>query len=131
MNQKSDNAYKSIGEVAKELNLINQKSGKLNTHTIRYWEKEFKEIKPKKINNRRYYTMKQVEVVKIIKFLLKNKGMTILGVKKLLNKKTNKLDYDNFHSLKADYHKVNLKNKSKLILEKINKIKIYGKKDTS
>ncbi len=121
----------NISDLSKILDFVDPVTKKPQNHILRYWEKEFKEIKPKKINNRRYYTMKQVEVVKIIKFLLKNKGMTILGVKKLLNKKTNKLDYDNFHSLKADYHKVNLKNKSKLILEKINKIKIYGKKDTS
>ena len=43
--QKFDDAYKSIGEVAQDLNLINPKTGKLNTHTIRFWEKEFKEIK--------------------------------------------------------------------------------------
>ena len=47
MKQKLDDAYKSIGEVAKDLNLINPKTGKLNTHTIRFWEKEFKQIKPK------------------------------------------------------------------------------------
>ncbi len=121
----------NISDLSKILDFVDPVTKKPQNHILRYWEKEFKEIKPKKINNRRYYTIKQVEVVKIIKFLLKNNGMTILGVKKLLNKKTNKLDYDNFHSLKADYHKVNLKNKSKLILEKINKIKIYGKKDTS
>ena len=121
----------NISDLSKILDFVDPVTKKPQNHILRYWEKEFKEIKPTKINNRRYYTIKQVEVVKIIKFLLKNNGMTILGVKKLLNKKTNKLDYDNFHSLKADYHKVNLKNKSKLILEKINKIKIYGKKDTS
>ena len=121
----------NISEVSKILELVDPSTKKPQNHILRYWEKEFKEIRPKKINNRRYYSIKQVEVVKIIKFLLKNNGMTILGVKKLLNKKTNKLDYDNFHSLKADYHKVNLKYKSKLILEKINKIKFYGKKDTS
>tara|TARA_B100001057_G_scaffold182407_1_gene183129 strand:- start:395 stop:775 length:381 start_codon:yes stop_codon:yes gene_type:complete len=121
----------NISDLSKILDFVDPVTKKPQNHILRYWEKEFKEIKPKKINNRRYYTIKQVEVVKIIKFLLKNNGMTILGVKRLLNKKTNKLDYDNFHSLKADYHKVNLKYKSKLILEKINKIKFYGKKDTS
>ena len=121
----------NISDLSKILDFVDPVTKKPQNHILRYWEKEFKEIRPKKINNRRYYSIKQVEVVKIIKFLLKNNGMTILGVKKLLNKKANKLDYDKFHSLKADYHKVNLKNKSKLILEKINKIKFYGKKDTS
>ena len=47
MIHKSTDAYKSIGEVAKILDLVNTKKGTLNTHTIRYWEKEFKQIKPK------------------------------------------------------------------------------------
>ena len=56
MKHKSDKVYKTIGEVAKDLNLINPKTGKLNTHTIRFWEKEFKQIKPKILTgNRRYY----------------------------------------------------------------------------
>ena len=45
-NNKSNEAYKTIGEVAKELNLVDNKTGSLQTHTIRYWETQFKEIKP-------------------------------------------------------------------------------------
>ena len=73
MNYKNDNAYKSIGEVAKILNLVNKKTGKLNTHTIRFWEKEFKQIKPKIFSGkRRYYDKKTVEVlIKIKKESLK------------------------------------------------------------
>ena len=52
---KSDEAYKSIGEVAKILNLVNKKNGSLNTHTIRFWEKEFKIIKPRVLTGRRRY----------------------------------------------------------------------------
>ena len=75
--------YKSIGEVAEILNLVNKKTGKLSTYTIRFWEKEFKEIKPYIFaGNRRYYDNKSIEIIKKIKFLLKNKGMTIKGVKK-------------------------------------------------
>ena len=78
--------YKTIGEVAKILGLVNNKSGKLSTHTIRFWEKQFKQIKPKVLNgNRRYYNYKNIELLKKIKFLLKEQGMTINGVKKLLN----------------------------------------------
>ena len=100
-------------------------------HILRYWEKEFKVIKPKKINNRRYYSSKQVETIKIINDLLKNKGMTLSGVKKMINFKINKLDDINVHSLKADYYKNTLKTKSKLLLEKIRKLKKYGKKNSS
>ena len=75
MKQKTEDAYKSIGEVAKDLNLINQKTGKLNTHTIRFWEKEFKQIKPKIFaGKRRYYDQKSIELLKKIRFLLKEKG---------------------------------------------------------
>ena len=95
----------NISELSKILNLINPDNKKPLNHVIRFWEKEFKEIKPKIINNRRYYSPKQVEIVKLIKFLLKTKGMTITGVKNVLNSKINKLDdYDSF-SLKADYYK--------------------------
>ena len=84
--KKSDDAYKSIGEVAKILNLINKKNGFPNTHTIRFWEKEFKNIKPRILTGRRrYYDNSTIETLRKIKFLLKNQGMTIKGVKKLLN----------------------------------------------
>ncbi len=87
--KKSDDAYKSIGEVAKILNLINKKNGSLNTHTIRFWEKEFKSIKPRILTGRRrYYDTSTIETLKKIKFLLKNQGMTIKGVKKVLNTST-------------------------------------------
>jgi DNA-binding transcriptional MerR regulator len=87
--KKSDEAYKSIVEVAKILNLINKKNGSLNTHTIRFWEKEFKSIKPRILTGRRrYYDNLTIENLKKIKFLLKNQGMTIKGVKKILSEST-------------------------------------------
>ena len=64
----------------------------------------------------------------MIKFLLKNKGLTILGVKKLMDSNVNKLDDYNNHSLKTVYYKNNLKLKSKKLLDKLKKIKNYGKK---
>ena len=83
---KSNDSYKSIGEVAKILNLVNKKKGSLNTHTIRFWEKEFNNIKPKIFaGKRRYYDNKSIEVLKKIKFLLKNQGLTIKGAKKALS----------------------------------------------
>ena len=121
----------NISELSKILGLINHSTNKPQNHILRYWEKEFKQIKPKKINNRRYYSIEQVEIIKLIKFLLKNKGMTVSGVKNLINNNLNKLDVDNLHSLKADYYKFDLKTKSKRILEKIKSIKRYGKKNSS
>ena len=87
--KKFDGAYKSIGEVAKILNLVNEKNGSLNTHTLRFWEKEFKNINPKIFaGRRRYYDKSSIELLKKIKFLLKDQGMTIKGVKKALNSST-------------------------------------------
>ena len=85
MKKKAD-AYKTIGEVAKLVGLINKKKGTLSTHTIRFWQKKFNQIKPKILSGkRRYYTNKDIRTIKLIKFLLKEKGMTIKGVKGLLN----------------------------------------------
>ena len=120
----------NISKMSKILNLVDPITKKPSNHTLRYWEKHFAVIKPKKINNRRYYSSKQVEIIKMIKFLLKNKEMTISGVKTLLNNKIN-LDEIKSHSLKNDYYKSTLMLKSKNILEKLKKIKAYGKKNTS
>ena len=120
-----------ISDLSKILGLVNVKTNKPLNHILRFWEKEFKVIKPKKINNQRYYTTKQVEIIKMIKFLLKNKGLAISGVKNFLSTKTNKLDDTDRLSLKAEYYKNSLKGKSKSLLDKINKIKRYGKKNSS
>ena len=82
--KKNFKAYKTIGEVA-ELLELNIGGDKKNTHTIRYWESEFKQIKPIIINKRRHYDNRSIDLLKKIKFLLKDKGMTISGVKKQLN----------------------------------------------
>ena len=117
---KSFNAYKTIGEVAKILTL-NSKGGKpIPTHTIRFWEKEFKQIKPKILNGkRRYYDNKNIELLKKVHFLLKEQGMTIKGVKKILNNEPLKLDEISNQSIKAE----NLKNKLLKISKILKKIK--------
>ena len=92
-NIKKNRKYKTIGEVAKILNLLNKKKGSLSTHTIRFWEKEFKQVKPKVFTgNRRYYDEKCINLLKKIKFLLKDKGMTLNGVKKVLNSENSDID---------------------------------------
>ena len=114
---KSNDAYKSIGEVARTLNLINKKDGSLSTHTIRYWEKEFKNIKPKILTGRRrYYDERSIETLKKIKFLLKNKGMTIKGAKMAL-KKSDSFDLDD-----SSNKSINVKEKSLILKSKVNKI---------
>ena len=107
MSQKHSNAYKTIGEVAKDLKLINPKTGKINTHTIRYWEKEFKQIKPKIFaGKRRYYDQKSIETLKKIRFLLKEKGFTINGVKKFL------IDESSFNLDESFNRSINTPNKN-------------------
>jgi DNA-binding transcriptional MerR regulator len=117
----------NISQLANLLNLVNSKTKKPSNYILRYWEKEFKQIKPVILKNRRYYSEKQIDIVKLIKFLLKDKGMTINGVKNILRSDINSLDDYNSYSLKADYLKENIKVKSKTILEKIKKLK-NGKK---
>ncbi len=118
---KFNEAYKTIGEVVKILKLETNKKGILPTHTIRFWEKQFKQIKPKIFNsNRRYYDENNINLLKKVKFLLKDKGMTINGVKKILNS-TESLELDEIanQSIRAE----NLKTKLINISKKIKKLK--------
>jgi len=126
---KTYNAYKTIGEVAKDLNLIDKKTGLLQTYTIRYWETQFKQIKPTvRAGNRRYYSENDFKIIKLIKFLLKEKGLTIIGVKKILNE-TNIDTLDESLSLgifKKNLNNTNdIKNKLKMISKKINELKKF------
>jgi len=130
-NKKNRSAYKTIGEVAKELGLVDKKNGSLKTHTLRYWESEFKQIKPSiRAGNRRYYSEKDLRIIKKIQTLLKERGLTIKGVKKLLNKpKIDALDENNNLGIfkennfnKTEIIKNKLKNISKIITE-LKKIK--------
>ena len=118
-NNKSETAYKTIGEGTKELGLINQKTGRIQTHTIRYWETQFKQIKPIiRAGKRRYYSTKVFKIIKYIKFLLREKGLTINGAKKILNiAKTHSLDDD----MNIGINKTDL-DRTKVIKNKINNI---------
>ena len=118
---KSEEAYKTIGEVVRILGLKSKKGQSLPTHTIRYWEKEFKQIQPKILNgNRRYYDKKNIDLIKKVHFLLKEQGMTINGVKKILNNKDSlKLDEIQNNSIKGS----KLKNKLVKISNLLKKIK--------
>ena len=124
---KIDKLYKTISEVAEILNLIDIKTGKLSTHTIRYWEKEFKQIKPKIFSgNRRYYDEKNIEILMKVKFLLKDKGMTIKGAKKELERDYSKLDEINNISINPSNFKYKLKKISNILKD----LKNNGKKNT-
>tara|TARA_B100000029_G_C17517061_1_gene938501 strand:- start:305 stop:703 length:399 start_codon:yes stop_codon:yes gene_type:complete len=122
---KTEEAYKTIGEITKELGLVNKETGQLQTHTIRYWETQFKQIKPSiRAGNRRYYSKEVFKTIKYIKFLLKEKGLTISGAKKILDMaKTDSLDdLMNIGINKPDLSrtkiiKTKIKNISKIIKE--------------
>ena len=121
ISNKEEAKYKTIGEVAKILNLINKKNGSPSTHTIRFWEKEFQQIKPKIFTgNRRYYDENSINVLKKIKFLLKDQGMTLNGVKKVLN--SNDSDIDELYNTSIKQKK-KIKSKILKIKELINKFK--------
>ena len=116
MTNKDKDAYKTISEVAELLNMVNPNTGKFSTHTLRFWEKEFKQIKPKILaGNRRYYDSNTVEILKKIKFLLKDKGMTIKGVKNQLLIDESDLDVSTNTT-------INTKNILKSKIRKISKI---------
>lgn len=116
---KDDKIYKSIGEVAQILNLIDKKTGKPSTHTIRFWEKEFRQVKPYIFSgNRRYYDDSLINVLKKIQFLLKERGMTIKGVKRYLVDNNSKLD-------DLDFTTINKKNIKKKITKISNILKTF------
>ena len=122
-NSIKDNKYKTIGEVAKILNLYNKRNGSLSTYTLRFWEKKFKQIRPKIFyGNRRYYDENSIIILKRIKYLLKDKGMTLNGVKKVLNSDNSDVDELYNTSIKQ-------KNIIKSKIKNIKKIIINIKKD--
>ena len=116
--------YKTIGEVAQEISSSNKHNKKLNTHTLRFWEKHFKQIKPKILSgNRRYYSKKDIVYLKLIYTLLKNKGFTINGAKKALNDPSLKLDDHSTSSVNKKNLKNSLRIKARNIKNIIKKIK--------
>ena len=124
-----NNKFLKISEVTKILGLVDN-NNKNMTHILRFWEKNFKEINPLKLNgNTRYYNQELLEKLKLIKHLLKEKGMTIKGVKLVLKKGIYSLDDYHSFNVKDDYLKKNLIDRTKKILNKIRKIK-NGKKNT-
>ena len=121
MTDKQKRSYKTISEVVKILNTNNKIGRNSQSHTLRFWETQFKQIKPIKINNRRYYDQKNIDILIKIQYLLKNQGMTISGVKKILNSKNLVIDDDD----KKNINTLNIKFR----LNKINNLIKNLKKD--
>ena len=114
MTIKLKRSYKTIGEVVKILSNNKESASRSKSHTLRFWEKQFKQIKPIKINNRRYYDEKCIDILIKIQYLLKNQGMTINGVKKVLNNNNLNIDEND----KKNINTINIKFR----LNKINNI---------
>ena len=124
--EKKPEAYKTIGEVAEIVGLVNKKRGTLSTHTIRFWEKEFSQIKPKILSGkRRYYNNKAIRLIRLIKYLLKEKGMTIRGVKAILNNPESFTldDRTKFSVSNQTFNKKNIKDKIGKISKIIDELK--------
>ena len=118
-----------ISTLAKKIGLIDKKNGKPLTHTLRFWESKFHQIKPTILSgNRRYYSKKNIEIIHLINYLLKEQGLTIKGAKKILKNDINSLDDFKTSSIKARYFRDKVREKSKKILEKIKSLN--GKKNT-
>mgnify|MGYP006081734493 FL=1 len=121
----------TISDLAHKLKLLDKKTGKPQTHTLRFWEKKFSQIRPTKLDGgRRLYSIKQVEIIELINYLLKDRRLSIENAKIILKKNINNLDDYHLSSVKVDYIKKNLKDKSLKILNKINKYKFNGKKNS-
>jgi DNA-binding transcriptional MerR regulator len=66
---------------------------KIKSHTLRFWEKEFSQIRPTtRKGSRRYYTKKDIDLLLLVKDLLQNKGLTIAGARTFLNDKKSSKD---------------------------------------
>lgn len=82
MIEKSPDAFRTISEVAEDLDLPQ--------HVLRFWETRFNQIKPmKRGGGRRYYRPQDVELIKGIRYMLYDQGYTIKGVQKLLKENGN------------------------------------------
>jgi DNA-binding transcriptional MerR regulator len=88
--KKVEKLYYSIGEVAKLF--------KVNASLIRFWEKEFDIIKPKKNKKgNRFFTIQDIDNIQLIFHLVKERGLTLSGAKKKL--KDNRDDTNNNHEV--------------------------------
>ncbi len=115
MSDKFRNSYKTISEVLHILNMVNTSIKKNQLHTIRFWETQFKQLKPKKINNRRYYDNKNIDTLLKIQFLLKDQGLTIKGAKKILDNNNLSIDLNEKKNINPNNIKFRLNRINSLI----------------
>jgi len=120
---KNKNQLLTISEAATLLGLINKKNKKPSTHILRFWESKFKQLKPLILaGNRRYYSVKNINVLKTIIFLLKEQGLSVKGAIKIMDRTVKQLDDTKVSSIKTEYYKKFIKTKSIKILNRIKKL---------
>ena len=108
MTEAPEKLFYSITEVAEQF--------KVNASLIRFWEKEFEFLKPRKTaKGNRTYTKKDIENIRLVYHLVKEKGFTLQGAKDKLKEKPQISQIS-----KAD---VNSKNKE--VIENLNKLKSF------
>lgn len=105
---KAPNAYRTIGEISKELNI--------QPHIIRFWEQKFDQINPRINNGRRYYSAQDAELMKQLKFLLHNQGYSLKAAQEKLANPTKNLNdseilrqiHSKFLTIKSKLEKITL-----------------------
>ena len=110
-------SYYTISNVSKKL--------KIPPHVLRFWEKKFNFIKPKKSKTgRRYYSNQDILNLEIIQDLLHNKGYTISGAIKFI-KHNNQEEENKLHDLNNESLVKKIEETSSLILKAKNILKKY------
>ncbi|MEX0966847.1 MAG: MerR family transcriptional regulator [Bacteroidia bacterium] len=104
--EQTEKLYYSIGEVSRMLDV--------NSSLIRFWEKEFSVVKPRKNRKgNRLFTASDIETLKLIHLLVKDRGMTLEGARQALSQKRKKVD--------ARFETIRLLEELKLLLAQMKK----------
>ena len=116
--------FYNITELVEILEKKDPYKKKINNHTIRNWESKIKIMKPDKhINGRRYYTHEKLELIRFIKYLIKEKKITLNKVNKILEIQKIKLDGENVLSINNQHYKVYFTRRIKYLMQQLIKVK--------
>jgi len=96
--KKDSPPFKTISQVANIMGV--------ETHVLRFWEKEFSQIAPQRSNGRRYYDKEAVDTILKIRALLYEQGLTIEGAKKHLKYRDSEITTSNTSVILQELHKL-------------------------
>ena len=116
--EKSEGAFRTISEVALQLNLP--------THVLRFWETKFSQVRPlKRGGGRRYYRPNDVQILRHIQILLYEEGYTIKGVQKLMRDKNfKKSNFVNDKIEKSESENNSLEAQIKITIDELEALKL-------